>query len=211
MYEVCAISSRCVHRGRLKRALLVGLPFAVHPHTLSCAVRQRRAVFVHVGLDRRFVGESGRLPIIRCHTQVSQLPQLELHVHLLLRRLRQEGVARDDIGQAVFDTFFADMDQSMREAGVGDLGVGKKIRKMAQAFYGRAAAYDEAIGKQSPAAINEQTQKALGQVLARNLYPEAPELSPGIRAIASYLLQAESALAEKSLSDILAGNVFPKP
>ena len=99
----------------------------------------------------------------------------------------------------------------MREAGVGDLGVGKKIRKMAQAFYGRAAAYDEAIGKQSPAAINEQTQKALGQVLARNLYPEAPELSPGIRAIARYLLQAESALAEKSLSDILAGNVFPKP
>lgn len=135
---------------------------------------------------------------------------MSVHVHLLLRRLRQEGVARDDIGQAVFDTFFADMDQSMREAGVGDLGVGKKIRKMAQAFYGRAAAYDDALGKQAPAAINEPTKKALAEVLARNLYPEAPELSPGMSAIASYLLQAESALAEKSLSDILAGDVFNK-
>ena len=89
-------------------------------------------------------------------------------------------------------------------------GVGKKIRKMAQAFYGRAAAYDDALGKQAPAAINEPTQKALAEVLARNLYPEAPELSPGMSAIASYLLQAESALAEKSLSDILAGDVFNK-
>ena len=59
---------------------------------------------------------------------------LAIHVHLVLRRLRSEGVARDDIGQALFDMFFRDMDQAMREAGVGDLGVGKKIRKMAQAF-----------------------------------------------------------------------------
>ncbi|HCL48309.1 MAG TPA: hypothetical protein DHW86_02215, partial [Rhodobiaceae bacterium] len=55
-----------------------------------------------------------------------------------------------DIGQALFDIFFRDMDQAMREAGVGDLGVGKKIRKMAQAYYGRAAAYDEALGKAAP-------------------------------------------------------------
>ncbi len=135
---------------------------------------------------------------------------MSVHVHLLLRRLRQQGVARDDIGQAVFDTFFADMDQSMREAGVGDLGVGKKIRKMAQAFYGRAAAYDEAMGKQAPAAIDEATQKALAEVLARNLYPEAPVPSAGISDMAHYLLQAESALAEKSLDDILAGDVFRK-
>ena len=83
---------------------------------------------------------------------------LAVHVHLVLRRLRSDGVARDDIGQALFDMFFRDMDQAMREAGVGDLGVGKKIRKMAQAFYGRAAAYDEAMGKAAPAKADPKRQ-----------------------------------------------------
>ncbi|MGB2293482.1 MAG: ubiquinol-cytochrome C chaperone family protein, partial [Parvibaculales bacterium] len=34
---------------------------------------------------------------------------LAVHVHLVLRRLRSDGVARDDIGQALFDMFFRDM------------------------------------------------------------------------------------------------------
>ena len=133
---------------------------------------------------------------------------MSLHVHLVLRRLRQEGVARDEIGQALFDLFFADMDQSMREAGVGDLGVGKKIRKMAQAYYGRAAAYDEAMGKQAPAKASAMRKKALGEVLARNLYPEAPEASKGVKALAAHLLNLEAMLAEKSVDDILAGTGF---
>ncbi|MDB2668886.1 hypothetical protein N9Y74_03330 [Alphaproteobacteria bacterium] len=133
---------------------------------------------------------------------------MSVHVHLVLRRLRQEGVARDEIGQALFDLFFADMDQSMREAGVGDLGVGKKIRKMAQAYYGRAAAYDEAMGKQAPAKASAMRKKALGEVLARNLYPEAPEASKGVKALAAHLLNLEAMLAEKSVDDILAGTGF---
>ena len=59
---------------------------------------------------------------------------LAVHVHLVLRRLRSDGVARDDIGQALFDMFFRDMDQAMREAGVGDLGVGKKFAKWRRPF-----------------------------------------------------------------------------
>ena len=135
---------------------------------------------------------------------------LAIHVHLVLRRLRSEGVARDDIGQALFDMFFRDMDQAMREAGVGDLGVGKKIRKMAQAFYGRAAAYDEAMGKAAPAKADAKTMTALSAVLQRNLYPEADDDADKekLNALATDLLDLESRLADAKLEDILAGQVF---
>jgi cytochrome b pre-mRNA-processing protein 3 len=135
---------------------------------------------------------------------------LAAHVHMVLRRLRSEGVARDDIGQALFDIFFRDMDQAMREAGVGDLGVGKKIRKMAQAYYGRAAAYDEALGKAAPVKPSAKAKTALADVLQRNLYPDTPDTPDAadakkLKALASYLLAFENKLAEVTLDNILAG------
>jgi cytochrome b pre-mRNA-processing protein 3 len=135
---------------------------------------------------------------------------LAAHVHLVLRRLRSEGVARDDIGQALFDIFFRDMDQAMREAGVGDLGVGKKIRKMAQAYYGRAAAYDEALGKAAPVKATAKVKTALSAVLQRNLYPDAPDAADAekLAALSAYLLELEQGLAQVALDDILAGKVF---
>lgn len=59
---------------------------------------------------------------------------MALHVHLVLRRMRALGMGRSDIGQDLFDMFFKDMDQAMREAGVGDMGVGKKCRKWSKLF-----------------------------------------------------------------------------
>ncbi|HAT07831.1 MAG TPA: ubiquinol-cytochrome C chaperone [Rhodobiaceae bacterium] len=135
---------------------------------------------------------------------------LAIHVHLVLRRLRSEGVARDDIGQALFDMFFRDMDQAMRETGVGDLGVGKKIRKMAQAFYGRAAAYDEAMGKAAPAKADAETVNALKVVLQRNLYPDGDDAlsNDELNVLAEDLLALEGKLANRTLEEILAGHVF---
>ena len=137
---------------------------------------------------------------------------LAVLVHLVLRRLRSAGVARDDIGQALFDIFFRDMDQAMREAGVGDLGVGKKIRKMAQAYYGRAAAYDEALGKAAPAEATPERLAALVTVLTRNLYPETASDADDARltALAEDLLALERELEKRSVEDILAGQVFAR-
>jgi len=135
---------------------------------------------------------------------------LAVHVHIVLRRLRQEGLARDEIGQSLFDLFFADMDQAMRESGVGDLGVGKRIRKMAQAFYGRAAAYDEAMGKAAPAEAG--CVGALTGVLTRNLDPNGArdnaETGQGMAELAQYLVSLEAHLAQQSVDDILAGKGF---
>lgn len=98
----------------------------------------------------------------------------------------------------------------MREAGVGDLGVGKKIRKMAQAYYGRAAAYDEALGKAAPVKATAEVKTALSAVLQRNLYPDAPEAADTekLTALSAYLLDLEQGLAQIGLDDILAGKVF---
>ena len=135
---------------------------------------------------------------------------LGAHVHLVLRRFRQDGVARDEIGQALFDMFFADMDQAMRESGVGDLAVGKRIRKMAQAFYGRAAAYDEAMGKAAPAEAD--CIEALTSVLRRNLDPNGErdheQTAQGMAELADYLVRLEAHLAQQSVDDILAGKGF---
>ena len=98
----------------------------------------------------------------------------------------------------------------MDRDGVGDLGVGKRIRKMAQAFYGRAAAYDTAMGKAAPA--DQACLAPLAEVLARNLDPEGLRgqtgASEGIQQLATRLLQVEAHLAAKSVDDILAGNGF---
>lgn len=133
---------------------------------------------------------------------------MALHVHLVLRRLRSDGIARDDIGQELFDIFFRDMDQAMREAGVGDLGVGKKIRKMAQAYYGRAAAYDDAMGREAPASAAKK--QALIDVLLRNLYPDSPDEADRARlaALADEVFSLEAALQKLAVDDILAGQVF---
>lgn len=133
---------------------------------------------------------------------------LALHVHLVLRRLRQHGVARDHIGQSLFDLFFRDMDQAMREAGIGDLGVSKKIRKMAQAFYGRAAAYDEVLGRLAPAAFAQSRLDALTRVLTRNLYPDGASDMVALQKLAAYILRTEKFIASKSIDDIVRGHFF---
>ena len=63
-----------------------------------------------------------------------------LHVFLLIDRLRRDPPPGPELAQAVFDAMFADMDVNLREMGVGDLSVGKKVRAMWEAFHGRAAA-----------------------------------------------------------------------
>ena len=144
---------------------------------------------------------------------------MALHVHLVLRRMRALGMGRSDVGQDLFDMFFKDMDQAMREAGVGDMGVGKKVQKMVEAFYGRATAYDGVLDAQGD---NAQVDNGPGEnassdisdiydILSRNLYPDAaisPQQEAGLRALTAYALALEAHLAGLTLDDILSGQGF---
>ena len=124
---------------------------------------------------------------------------LSLHMFLALDRLKgQTGQFR----QNLVDEFFADMDRSLREMGVGDISVGKKVRKMAEAFYGRVAAYDAALG---------EGKSSLVAALARNFFPAGGETAAAAK-LAEYTLAARSLLAETRTDSLIAGKIaFPEP
>ena len=87
-----------------------------------------------------------------------------LHLSLLLARLKGEGEAGAEIGQAVFDTFVGALDDALRELGVGDLSVAKKMRKLGEAVYGRILGYQKAV--------EAQDREALSGLLARAVFAE---------------------------------------
>jgi cytochrome b pre-mRNA-processing protein 3 len=68
-----------------------------------------------------------------------------LHVALILRRMKGQGPQAAETAQALFDAYLKGLDDALREMGVGDLSVGKKMRKLGEAFYGRVKHYDEAF------------------------------------------------------------------
>jgi cytochrome b pre-mRNA-processing protein 3 len=85
-----------------------------------------------------------------------------LHVILVIRRLNREPSLGVSVAQAVFDAMFGDMDLTLREMGVSDLSVGRKVREMWEAFHGRAAAY--------AAALDSGDSPALDSALIRNVW-----------------------------------------
>jgi cytochrome b pre-mRNA-processing protein 3 len=118
-----------------------------------------------------------------------------LHLWLVLRRLRANTDAAG-LSQALLDHFCSDMDANLREMGVGDLSVPKRMLKFAEAFYGRTAAYDSAL----TAGGSE-----LAQALARNilLTPEAAPAEP----LAAYVQAAIRGLEAIDDKRLLAGEL----
>ncbi|UJW85824.1 ubiquinol-cytochrome C chaperone family protein [Devosia sp. SL43] len=128
-------------------------------------------------------------------TVTGRFDMICLHMALLFRRLRSEAGERKDFSQAVFDLFFKDMDRSLREMGVGDLGVPKRIQKMGNIFFGLLAAMNEAMDRNDAVALEA--------VLARNIFDGNP--GPHIRALADYLLAEDHALSAQPAAAITGG------
>jgi cytochrome b pre-mRNA-processing protein 3 len=128
---------------------------------------------------------------------------IALHAFLVIDRLSKGGDKARDLSQRLFDEMFADMDRSLREMGVGDLSVGKKVRTMAEVFYGRAKAYGEPLSKNDI--------PGLERALARNIFPESFKAA-SVSALAAYVGAAARLLAELSDMELMAGRLnFPEP
>ncbi|TLP43414.1 MULTISPECIES: ubiquinol-cytochrome C chaperone family protein [Cohaesibacter] len=124
-----------------------------------------------------------------------------LHAYMLFHRLRDEDQQARDLGQAVFDRFFKDMDHSLREIGIGDLSVPKKIKKMAQAFYGHVGAYDTS---------REEGDESFAAALTRNIYPDTDGIHDKAPALVDYVQACTQALAEQSVENFAKGQIhFP--
>lgn len=105
-----------------------------------------------------------------------------LHLFLVLRRLKSHPDA-GAVGQELVDLFVADMDASLREMGAGDLGVGRRVKAMVQALYGRIAAYE--AGLAGP-------REGLEAALRRNLFGTASEPDGAILAVLAAYVRRES-------------------
>jgi cytochrome b pre-mRNA-processing protein 3 len=135
-----------------------------------------------------------------------------LHAFLLVRRLRREAEPGPALAQAVFDAMFSDMDVSLREMGVGDLSVGRRMRAMWEAFNGRAHAYDAALAAGDSAAL----EAALVRNVWRGTPPPqwAPDGAPGrppegCAAALARLVTAQAAYLDgQGLDALAAGEAF---
>jgi cytochrome b pre-mRNA-processing protein 3 len=130
-------------------------------------------------------------------TVMGRFDCLALHVVLVLRRLRALPPPADGLAQELVDRFFADLDAALRQIGIGDVSVPKKVKKLGQAFYGRAEAYETALAEDAAA-------NALDQALARNVLerPDEPEIAA---ALARHVRQLARALDGMDFERLLTG------
>lgn len=123
-----------------------------------------------------------------------------LHLHLVLERLRREGTAGVRLSRALIEAFVTDMDDSMREFGIGDMGVPRRVKRAAAAVYERSAAY--AAAQQAQAGVN-----ALAQVLLEHIYFGNCSDSRLPERLAAYVRNAGGALERVDSSRILDGDL----
>jgi cytochrome b pre-mRNA-processing protein 3 len=122
---------------------------------------------------------------------------LILHIALLMHRIQNEPDFDGKIyNQQLFDIMFADMDQSLRESGIGDMGIPKRMRKMMTGFNGRSQIYIQAF--------QEKDSKTLAATLARNVYA-APDSPDNAKKLADYALQQLKHLSKTPIDTILKG------
>jgi len=125
-----------------------------------------------------------------------------LHLVLLLDRLGQTAGSARRMGQELFDVFCRDLDDNLREMGVGDLAVPKQMRRFAEAFYGRQAAY--------LAALASPDRRELEKALARNIFPDAGG-EPAAR-LARYARETLRQFSGQDDNALLRGEiVYPNP
>ncbi|MEZ5775373.1 MAG: ubiquinol-cytochrome C chaperone family protein [Hyphomicrobiaceae bacterium] len=134
---------------------------------------------------------------------------LIVHLFVVLDRLRAEGEAGAELARALVERFFEALDDTMREMGVGDVTVPKKMHKAAGAFYGRLDAYATAIRAASP--------EPLADALRRNVYgrdradgPADGQADDRADALACHVRAMAATLATQPLDGLSRGVVvFP--
>jgi cytochrome b pre-mRNA-processing protein 3 len=122
-----------------------------------------------------------------------------LHVVLLLRRMRQPGAKQKRLAQALVDFMAADLDRSIRELGVGDMSVGKFMKRLGEGLFGRAAAYDKAL--------DDRDIPALEVAVLRNIFDGYDPGERILAMIAHYVQAQYDHLASQPIEPIAAGHI----
>ena len=131
-------------------------------------------------------------------TPEGRFEALALMAFLVLKRLKSEPTAKR-ISQAYFDVMFDDVDSNLRELGVGDMSVGKKVKKLAESFYGRIRTYDAALAAPDDGLLIE--------ALRRYPYRGAEPTAAHVERLARQVRRDDAALAAQPADKLLAGDI----
>ncbi len=136
-------------------------------------------------------------------TTAGRFDMITLHLFLLSDRLRAMGDDGSELERLLAERFIDELDITFREMGTGDMGVGPKVRKLAQQFYNRLSRYRAGMGEGPEALVSE---------LHDILFNHAPERQADAERIAAYLLRARHHLAGLTDEALQKGEVtFPAP
>ncbi len=151
---------------------------------------------------------AARQPVLYSHwnvpdTALGRFESLSLHMILFLHRTQNASASTKALAQEVVEEFFKDVDHSLRELGIADAGVPKRMKKLAKMFYGRAASYD--------AALNERDETTLSEALMRNMRPDVTSWAE-VDTLAEHVFKISETLAGQDDGSVEAGNLhFPAP
>lgn len=137
-------------------------------------------------------------------TVMGRFEMISVMLILYFRRTANSPRSGQEIAQEIVDAFFEDLDHSIRELGIGDLSVPKRMKKLAGMFYGRLESYARALG--------ERDEAALAAALKRNFHPESKDEALSMLTLARYMLETEQALAAVREQTIEGGDLaMPLP
>lgn len=131
-------------------------------------------------------------------TPDGRLEVLVLHMVLVLRRLAAEGPGATELSRALSETFVTDMDDCLREMGVSDIAVARKVKKAAAALFDRLKDYG--------AALDGRDREALAGLLGQHVLVSAANAA-GATALAGHAIEAERRLSGAALAEIVSGAV----
>lgn len=137
-------------------------------------------------------------------TVMGRFELLSVVMILFFRRTRSSVTSGQELAQEIVDAFFEDIDYSIRELGIGDNSVPKRMKKLAGMFYGRLESY--------AAAMDVNDRVALAAALRRNIYPKADDGAASMTALADWMMTAEAHLAGIAEAEIATGSAtLPLP
>jgi cytochrome b pre-mRNA-processing protein 3 len=136
-------------------------------------------------------------------TPLGRFEMLSLHLFLILHRLRAEEGPAKEVAQALTDEFFLDVDHSLRELGIGDHGIPRRVKKLGRMFYGRAVAYGQAL--------DNGDRAGLAASLKRNIRPDTVEW-PEAERLADYAMAAWEHVSHAATDAFTSGDFrFERP
>lgn len=136
-------------------------------------------------------------------TMLGRYEMVCLHAYLLLRRLKRTGGQGPRVAQTLHDRIFDDFDIALREVGIGDMGIGKRIKKLARNLHGRILAYESGLAAGDP---------EMAAALRRNLYASVEPSDGEVASMIAYIRSARDVVDACDPEDLWnARPVFPEP